>query len=186
MSGRPDFEHAAADHSAAIEDLVRAVEAVDPAAWSLARQPGKWSPAEIAQHLILSYDPPLAELAGGAGFVVRLPWWKRTFLRWKVLPQIMAGNFPKGAPAPREARPRGGPPSPQDAALRLRESSARFQARLSEAQALRRVRLTHSYFGKIEGPQILKLMAVHARHHRDQLACDIVGASASRKGDTSS
>lgn len=184
MSGWLRFEDAAADHRGAIEDVVRAVEAVDPGAWSAPLQPGKWSPAEIAQHLILSYDPPLSELAGGPGFVVRLPWWKRTFLKWKVLPQIMAGHFPKGAPAPREARPKGGPPSREDAASRLRESSGRFQSLLSEAQATRRVRLTHSYFGKIEGPQILKLMAVHARHHRDQLSCDIVGVS--RKGDTSS
>jgi hypothetical protein len=32
----------------------------------------------------------------------------------------------------------------------------------------RPVRLTHAYFGKLTAPQILKLLAVHAAHHRDQ------------------
>jgi hypothetical protein len=170
MSARLGLEKAAADHLAAIEALARTVESLDRGAWNIAREPGKWTPAEIAQHLILSYGPPLAELGGGAGFSVRLPWWKRTVLRWKVLPKILyAEQFPKGAPAPREARPKEGAASPEEAARLLRENAGEFARRLSEAAAARSVRLSHSYFGKLTAPQILKLMAVHAHHHRAQL-----------------
>jgi uncharacterized damage-inducible protein DinB len=171
MSEELGFEQAAADHRGAIEDVVRAVESLDASLWAIARRPGKWSPAEIAQHLVLAYEPPLAELEGGAGYAVRLPWWKRAVLRWRVLPQILEqGKFPRGAPAPREARPKGGLASPEEAVRRLRESAVRFELRLSEAHAARQVRLTHSYLGKLTAPQILRLLAVHARHHGAQFA----------------
>jgi Protein of unknown function (DUF1569) len=184
MTKRLGLEEAAADHRGAIEDVVSAIESVEVSVWMMARQPGKWSPAEIAQHLVLSYEPPLAELEGGAGYAVRLPWWKRAVLRRRVLPQILVqGKFPPEAPAPREARPKNGIASPEEAVQRLRESAGRFALRISEAHASRRVRLTHSYFGKLTAPQILRLMAVHARHHSEQL-CDIVPGS--RKGDRSS
>jgi hypothetical protein len=164
------LEDVAADHRAAIEEFAQAVETLDRNAWNVARAAGKWTPAEIAQHLILSYGPPMSELGGGAGFAVRLPWWKRTFLRRKVLPKIVFGEeFPKGAPAPREIRPREGASSPESAARLLRENAGEFARRLCEAHAGKPVRLTHSYFGRLTAPQILKLMAVHARHHRAQL-----------------
>jgi uncharacterized damage-inducible protein DinB len=184
MSRKLGFEEAAADHRAAIDDVVRAIEAVDAGAWMRARSPGKWSPAEIAQHLVLSYGPPTAELQGGLGFAVRLSWWKRAVIRATVLPRILVqGKFPRGAPAPRESRPKSGIASPGEAVQRLHESSRRFADLLAQEHSSRDVRLTHPYFGKLTAPQILRLAAVHIRHHGAQL-CDIVPGST--KGDTSS
>jgi hypothetical protein len=160
---------AASFHRATLEEVALVVERQDPGGWHVAPQAGKWSPAEIAQHLVLAYEPPLAELEGGAGFAVRLPWWKRVVARRRFLPGILAGRFPRGAPAPREIRPKTGAASPAEAARALRENAARFESRLVEAHALRPVRLTHAYFGKLTAPQILQLLAVHAAHHRDQL-----------------
>lgn len=162
------IEEAAEDHRAAVAAAVRVVEAQDPAAWSLKRAPGKWSPSEIAQHLVISYGPPLAELDGGPGFAVRLPWWQRAALRWTVVPRILGGTFPKGAPAPRESRPAAGAASPAHAAQALREAADLFERRLLEEHAVRRVTLTHAYFGRLSAPQMLKLAAVHVSHHRAQ------------------
>jgi uncharacterized damage-inducible protein DinB len=169
VRARLGLEQAAADHRAAIDEVVRAIESLDRVAWTVPRQPGKWSPAEIAEHLVLAYEPPLAELDGGPGYAVPVPWWKRTVLRWKVLPQILErGQFPRGAPAPKEARPKGGAASPEEAVRQLRENAGRFEEKLCVAHAARSVRLTHAYFGKLTAPQILKLLAVHAHHHRGQ------------------
>jgi len=168
VSRRITIAAAAAVHRETIEQVAVVVELQDPAVWAVPRQPGKWSPSEIAQHLVISYEPALAELDGGAGFALALPWWKRTVLRWTVLPRILDGRFPKGAPAPKQARPRGGAASPREAARALRENAARFERRLVEAHAAGPVRLTHAYFGRLTAPQILKLLAVHATHHRSQ------------------
>jgi hypothetical protein len=168
MSARTGLGDAVAFHRTTIEDVVRVVESQDPGAWSVARQPGKWSPRELAQHLVLSYEVPMAELDGGTGFAIVLPWWKRLPLRWTVLPRILNGKFPRGAPAPREARPQGGAASPAEAARALREKAALFERRLAEADSVRPVRLSHAYFGKLTAVQILKLAAVHAAHHRAQ------------------
>ncbi|HEY1434589.1 MAG TPA: DinB family protein, partial [Thermoanaerobaculia bacterium] len=165
MSRRIGIVEAAADHRAAIEALSRLVESQDPALWAKAPAPGKWSPAEIAQHLLLSYEVVEAELAGGPGFRIVLPWWKRLPLRWAVLPKILAGRFPKGAPAPRESRPRTGAASPAEAARILRAHATRLEEHLADAGAIGRVRVAHPYFGRVTVPQMLKLAAVHAAHH---------------------
>ncbi len=170
MTAPEAFARAAADHRDAIEAVAAALEAVDPAVWRVPARLGKWAPAEIAQHLILAYDPPLSELSGGAGFVLRIPWWKRRLLRWRFLGGIIRrGDFPKGAPAPREIRPRGDAPGQEEGAGRLRENAGVFGRRLAEAHAAGRVRLTHPYFGRLTPGQILKLLAAHAHHHRKQL-----------------
>jgi hypothetical protein len=165
---RIGLAQAVADHRAAIEDVARIVESQDPAGWTQAREPGKWSPAEIAQHLLLSYEMVQAELNGGTGFRVALPWWKRLPLRWTVLPKIFAGQFPRGAPAPRESRPKTGAASPAEAARALREHADRFERALAAAGAAGRVRVTHPYFGRLTVPQMLKLGAVHTAHHGAQ------------------
>jgi hypothetical protein len=170
VSRRLTFEEAAADHREAIEKVVRAVRSFDSQVWEVPCAPGKWSPAEIAEHLALAYGPPLAELEGGAGYALCVTGWKQLLVRWRYLPVILErGTFPPGVKAPREARPANHSASPEAAASRLAENASCFERRLAEAQATGPVRLTHAYFGKLTAPQILKLLAVHARHHRKQL-----------------
>lgn len=191
MKKRLVFEDVAAEHRAEIEAFARTAERLDRAAWSVPREAGKWSPAQIVQHLILSYEAGLRELDGGVGLTLVVPWWKRIALRWTILPRILAGRFPAGAPAPKEVRPKTAFDSPDEAVERLRFCAERFEARICEPHPARPARLTHSYFGRLKGPQILRFLAVHARHHHRQLAapprwltapCDIVRPS--RKGDT--
>ncbi len=170
MSRRLILEETAADHREAIETAVCAVRSVDSQLWEVPCAPGKWSPAEIAEHLALAYGPLLAELEGGAGYSLRVKGWKQRLARWRYLPLILErGLFPPGVRAPREARPAGHAASPEAAAARLAESASHFGRRLTEAQASGPVRLTHAYFGKLTAPQILRLLAVHARHHCAQL-----------------
>lgn len=170
MTGSVAFARAAADHRAAVEAVADALRRVELSAWRVPVRPGKWTPAEIAHHLALAYEPPLSELSGGPGYALRIPWWKRRLLRWKFLGGIVRrGEFPWGAPAPREIRPRTDAPDQGEAVGRLREAAALFERRLAEAQAQRRVRLKHAYFGPLTPRQTLKLLAAHAYHHEKQL-----------------
>ena len=74
---------------------------------------GKWTPAQIVQHLILGYEAGLRELDGGVGLTVVVPWWKRIALRWTILPRILAGRFPAGARGAEGGPPDDGFPSPR-------------------------------------------------------------------------
>ena len=167
--GENDFSEAVALHRAAVAECVAAVAAVPADAWTQPLGPGKWSPAEVAEHLAISYEPPLSELSGGPGFAVRVPWWKRRALRWGMLPEILNGGFPARAPAPLEIRPRQTAPSPEEASRRLAANAERFLESLAQARAVRRVRLTHAYFGKLRPAQTVMLLTSHALHHRRQL-----------------
>lgn len=170
MTGAAAFARAVADHRAAVESVADALRRVDPASWRVPARPGKWTPAEIAYHLALAYEPPLSELEGESGFSLRIPWWKRRLLRWKFLGGIVRrGEFPWGAPAPREIRPRPDTLDQEDAIGRLRKVAELLETRLAEAQAQRRVRLKHPYFGPLTSRQSLKLLAAHAYHHEKQL-----------------
>jgi hypothetical protein len=69
---------------------------------------------------------------------------RHRLLRWKVLPLVLRGGFPRGAPAPPEVRPRRTAADAGEAAGALSENAERFLASLAQARVARRVRLTHS------------------------------------------
>ncbi len=169
MSEAQALARAAAEHRQAIAECAATIRAVARADWD--RRPGerKWSPAEIAEHLAITYEPPLSELAGGPGYRVVVPWWKRRLLRWTVLPRIRRGRFPSDVPAPRESRPAAGSADPELAARRLAEQAEKFLERLEVSCRERPVRLTHAYLGKLAARDALGLLTAHARHHRRQL-----------------
>ncbi len=170
MSRAEAIASAVEEHRRAVADCVAAIRAVPRDDWGRSARPGGWTRAEIAEHLAVSYAPPLSELAGGPGFAIRLPWWKRLALRWTVLPKIRRGDFPRGAPAPREIRPSEASPDPERAAVRLSEQVAAFLDGLERACRERRVRLTHAYFGMLSAVDALRVLTSHADHHRRQLA----------------
>jgi uncharacterized damage-inducible protein DinB len=156
-------------HREAVASCAAAIRAVPASAWTRERAAGKWTPAQIAEHLRIAYDPLLSEVGGGTGMALRLPWWKRRLVRWRFLGLILRGGFPKNAPAPREIRPTGHSASPEEAAQRLSENAEQFLDRLGEAARRGPVRLTHPYFGGLSTLQILQLLTSHARHHQSQL-----------------
>lgn len=157
-------------HRGALEEAVTAVSALGVEAWSRAPRKDKWTPAEIAEHLILSYQTMLSELSGGPGFALRVRGPLRILVRWKFLPAMVEkGRFPSGVRAPREARPQGGSSTPAEAAARLAENGGRLETELSRARAAGGGRLTHPYFGRVDAVQSLAMVAAHLRHHVRQL-----------------
>jgi hypothetical protein len=125
--------------------------------------------------------------AKGRGNQLRLTFAEGGLVRWKALPLIRRGGFPKGAPAPREIRPVSTSADPERAARRLADQAEAFLDRIASASRERRVRLTHAYFGKLSAHDVLTLLTSHAHHHRRQISgpaqagCDIVRPT--RKGD---
>jgi hypothetical protein len=167
----PDaFAAAAEEHRRAIDTCSAALRAVAESDWNAAREAKKWSPAQIAEHLAIVYDPVLSELEGGPGLRPLVPWWKWKIIRWKFLPRILAGTFLPGVPAPREVRPVATSGSPEDGARKLSERAAVFLNRFALARSGGRAAgFTHPYLGRLTDVDALRFLTSHAHHHRRQL-----------------
>jgi hypothetical protein len=170
-AGGARLEAARALHREAAADFVAAASAVPAQRWSEPLGEGKWTPAQVVEHLNLAYDLLLAELAGGAGMQVRTRRWQRWLLRLTLVPRLLRGApFPAGARAPRETRPTGAG-LPQAAAIAaFRDRAERFDvAAAAAAEQGSRRRITHAYFGSASVADGVTLCARHIGHHRGQL-----------------
>lgn len=167
----PKFRAALDAHRAAVGDFLSAAERVAEAQWAVPREEGKWSPADIAEHLAIAYDVLIDEMNGGPGMRVVTTWWQRLLLDFTVVPKLlMTGEFPKGARAPREVRPANVPAAKDAAFARLRQRSEEFNARIEAFAKNGSGRLTHAYFGKKKLIDVVRFCEVHVAHHRRQLA----------------
>ncbi|HEX2091215.1 MAG TPA: DinB family protein [Longimicrobiaceae bacterium] len=165
------WAEALALHASATAGFAADAAAVVPERWAVPRAPGKWSPAQVVQHLILAYEVLLRELAGGPGMALHATWWQRFLLRLIFLPRLLAGApFPPGARAPREVRPPETAGDREEAVARFRALAAEFTAAVEETRARSpRKRLTHAYFGATSLEDAVRLCARHIQHHRQQL-----------------
>lgn len=156
-------------HTEAVSTLAATAARAPEAQWRDPRTEGKWSPAEIVEHLTITYDVLLRELAGGGGMAIRTSLWQRMLLRVTMVPRILRGDgFPKGARAPREVRPQMPAHGRQQALARFEQRAATFAAAAADARHSR-ARLTHAYFGKSSLKNTLVFCARHIEHHRAQL-----------------
>jgi DinB family protein len=159
------------EHAAAAAEFAVAAENVPADLWRSPRAEGKWSPAQVVEHVTLAYDTLLRELGGGAGMQVRTKLWQRMWLRMTVMRKLLrTGVFPEGAPAPREVRPSSASADPAIAIATFRQRAAQFESAMAAARSSgRHVRLTHAYFGAMSIDNVVILCVSHIRHHQKQL-----------------
>lgn len=158
------------EHQEAVERFIRSCQQVPADRWRHPLAAGKWSPAQVAEHVCLTYEALLHELGGGAGMRPRVGTGMQRLLRWVMLPHILFHrSFPVRARAPRETRPGDAHPDCAVVLARLRDVAERFEHELNRARGNGEVHLTHPYFGCVEPVKTLRFCAVHLEHHRRQL-----------------
>lgn len=164
------WERAVREHAVALSSLLEAIGAADERAWSAPREDGAWNPAQLAEHLALTYEAALRELGGGEGIRLRLRGAHRALLRWVLLPHMLFHRtLPVRARSPREVRPEGSGVEQGVVAERLRRVGAEFEAAVVEAGRTGAPGLTHPYFGRLTPERTLRFVAVHMEHHTRQL-----------------
>jgi hypothetical protein len=170
MADRNGWADALRLHQSAAAEYARSAGALAEDAWAAPITEGKWSPAEITEHLIRAYEVLLRELSGGPGMALRTGPLQRVLLRLLLVPRLLRGTpFPLGARAPRETRPVG-MIDQQHALARFVNLADQFQAAVQDARARNpRQRLTHAYFGASPLQDSVVLCARHILHHRQQL-----------------
>jgi hypothetical protein len=165
------WSKALACHASASAAFAAAAEAVEPAAWDRPRAEGKWSPAQIADHLIQTYDVLLREVAGGAGMKVRTRSWLRPLLKLVYMRRILRGGwFPARAPAPPEIRPSKTPRDQNGAVALFRQRARELETAVQDVRAGKTTaQITHAYFGPLEPATGMLFCGRHIEHHLAQL-----------------
>lgn len=131
---------------------------------------GKWSVAEILEHLYLTYTGTLKGLsrsvASGTSSVSK-PTWKN---RVQSLAVLKFGYLPTGREAPQFARPNGLPSS--TILSQIRSKIEEMDGVLEEYEAKLGVRtklLNHVFLGPLSANEWRKFHLVHGLHHVKQI-----------------
>ena len=156
----------AADRDA-LDTFLATARALPPDRWNTPRAPGKWSPAQVVEHIALAYETNTQLLRGpvpgGA------PRWVRPLIRKFMLGYVLRkGGFPRRSRAPKVMEPKVSPAAAPPSVLlpRLESAAAAFE---SGAAAHPSNTLEHPFFGNVPVADIVHLSEIHTRHHTPQL-----------------
>lgn len=170
-------------HRRALLDFVDTAEAIDLAAWNVAAREEKWSPAQVTEHLRLSYVAVRSELAGQGGLRIRTKWWQQRLFRLLYLPGILKrGRFPRGVPSIREIRPASGPFDRQQLLAAFRDEGERFLDAVGSAPA-DSAAISHPFLGSLSLVEGVRFMTRHVRHHQAQIDPADRGADVGAQSD---
>jgi hypothetical protein len=163
----PTLPDGLAGHRRALDAFLARAESVHPDDWNRAPARDKWSPAQVAEHLRLTYLVVGGELEGKQGLRIRSPWWLRPLLRFRYLGAILQrGAIPANAGAPRELRPGAGPFDRRLTLDELARCGAEFEAIVPRRPD---AAITHHVFGRLAVPDMVRFATVHLDHHARQL-----------------
>jgi hypothetical protein len=180
MSAESRWQAALSEHQAALAAYAGAVRALGDDAWTRPWSQGKWTPAQITEHLTLGYRAFLREARGEGGMKMKVFGVRRRLLRWFLLPHILFHRaFPLKAVSPREIRPAEGSPDREAALAELLATAAEAEHAIQAARGRPGAVLTHPYFGGIELGRGLRFAAVHVEHHTRQVRATLAAASSS-------
>jgi len=139
-------------------------------AGQLARhRPGKWSTAEILEHLYLTYTGTIKgfeRVLDADRSLATVPTWRQRGRRFVV---VGLGYMPGGREAPPVARPRGLPPEKVLAEILPKIEEMDAIIRRCEEKIGRGKLLDHPILGPLTGAQWRKFHLVHGLHHARQI-----------------
>jgi hypothetical protein len=152
--------------------LDASVESVPPVLRSRRPAPGRWSVAEVLEHVALVNQLFRTRLAASIAAARDAGLAAETGERAPVPPSVAAAMANRAAPrpAPDRVKPTGGLDA-ADALAALHRAQAAFRAMLIEADglALSTVTYDHPFFGRLNIYQWAELMAGHERRHAEQI-----------------
>lgn len=150
----------------AVDDLVRAAEAC-AGVWTTPSAPGKWSPAQVVEHVAISLEEGAAVVAGRPSKLPTVPALLRPLARIFLKRVIKTGTFPRSKTSP-GMDPPSGPATPAASRPRLEAALADFEreceARVASGQPVR-----SPAFGTVRVEDYARFVEAHTRHHTRQL-----------------
>ena len=150
---------------AAFLDAVRAVPADD---WTEPSAPGKWSPAQVVEHVALVYELGL-KLWKGTATDPSAPRWLRPLIGMIIRRTVLrTGRFMKSKTAA-PFRPQEPPASRDSLVARLEDASRAFERSAEQEVESGRSTFDHPAFGRFGVADYVQFQAYHTKHHQAQL-----------------
>jgi hypothetical protein len=163
-----ELETALADNRRAVGEFIDAAHALDAQAWTTPRAAGKWTPAQVAEHLALLYEYNRKLALGTAGRGA--PFFLRPLIRRIVMDSTLkAGGFTRKGRAPKIFQPSATPGPASEVLARLQTAVSGFESDLRSRHPETRATLFSPFFGTVGSTDYVTLQAIHTRHHRRQL-----------------
>jgi hypothetical protein len=149
--------------------LARSISGMTPD--QLTRHPeGKWSPAEILEHLNLSYSGTIKGLERCLQSGTTSASSDRSRMRWQRLMVIQVGYFPRGRKSPPRVLPRGAPA--EQVTAEILENVSRLDGVIHECETRfgsRQSLADHPFLGPLTAAEWRKFHLVHGKHHAKQI-----------------
>lgn len=165
----PDLASLLAANRAAVDDLITTAERAG-SHWTTPRAPGKWSPAEVAEHVARSLEEGANVVAGKPSKLPSLPGFVRPLAGWFLRRVVRTGKFPR-AKTNRAMNPAAvptTPASPADARARLHAALAAFERECRARVATGRP-VESPAFGVVSVEDYARFTELHTRHHTKQI-----------------
>ena len=164
-----DLANELAAHRAAVGRFIEAAAAVPAGAWDRPRAPGKWTPAQVAEHVALAMDASTSIMQGDNPSAAA-PRWLRPIVRALWLgPVLRRGGFSGRDRAPKGFGPSVAGVRQVDLRARLEGSLEAFQRVAAACGHGGRTTFMHPLFGRLAWADYVRLSALHAAHHQGQL-----------------
>ncbi len=149
--------------------LERAV-AIPADRWTTPRAPGKWSPAQVVEHVTKSYEGH-RKMVQGLIPTTKAPRLKQWVARTVFLPWMFKlGDFPgkRALKSPPFILPSDVPAPAAELLPRLEAAVNGLEDDLKKAEAEGRT-VMHSFFGPLSPADALHFVAIHTNHHWAQV-----------------
>jgi len=151
----------------AVAELIGAAEKTG-SAWSAPTAPGKWSPAQLVEHVSRSMEESANEVVGAPSKFFTLPTFVRPLLRGLFFKRVLKKRtFPR-ARTGKAFDPASGPATPAEGRKRIEGALARLE-QACRTQAAKGPGMSSTLFGAVSIDEYATFQEIHTRHHRKQL-----------------
>lgn len=164
-----EIEDVIAENRRATDQFLRTAGQVPPAHWAQPVSPGKWSPAQIVDHIAVTTEVALKAINGDPS-MGSIPKFLR-FLPRKLGfdPVIKKGRFPEKQRGPAVFAPSTGHPSYDVSVERLNKAIAALETHVRGLMAQNQHSFEHSFFGRVSIADYIRFGTLHTQHHERQL-----------------
>ncbi len=164
-----ELEDVIAENRKATERFLATARSVPKEKWAVPVADGKWSPAQIVDHIAVTTEVALKAINGDPS-MGSIP----KFLRWLPRklgfdPTIKNGRFPEKQRGPAIFAPSTGHPAYEVSVERLNRAIVALETHVRALIAANQHSFEHTFFGRVGIADYVRFGTLHTEHHERQL-----------------